>query len=110
MRWSTFLSTLSSAALVAAAPPAEKKPAPDSCKVLPGDANWPSEETWKSELKGAEYRGAQQKWTAPDYAYEASRVTHVQNAVKFAAKHSIRLSIINSGHDFIGRYVVKHFN
>jgi len=91
------LSLLASA--VAAAPFA-----PVGCKKLPGDADWPSAEAWKTELKGAEARGAQKKnWTAPDYTVEASEVEHVQQAVRFAARYNVRISIINSGHDFIGR-------
>ena len=34
---------------------------------------------------------------------------HVLSAVKFAAKHNVRLSIINAGHDFLGRCVEKTF-
>jgi hypothetical protein len=89
------------------APPSattNKLPAPSNCRKLPIDADWPSEEVWKSELKGAD-PVMQQKLKHPNYIYEATRVEHVQNAVKFAAKHNVRLSIINSGHDFLGRLV-----
>jgi hypothetical protein len=40
----------------------------------------------------------------PDYIYEVKTVSSVQRAVRFVAKHNIRLSIINTGHDFLGRY------
>ena len=92
-------------ATVPATAAAAKLPAPVNCKKLPIDADWPSEQVWKTELKGAEPRGPQKAWTSPDYTYEASKAVHVQNAVKFAAKYNLRLSIINSGHDFIGRWV-----
>jgi hypothetical protein len=83
-----------------------KLPAPPNCRKLPIDADWPSEEIWKSELKGAEPLMEQkQKIKHPNYIYEASTVVHVQNAVNFAAEHNVRLSIINSGHDFLGRLV-----
>lgn len=78
-------------------------PAPEGCKKLPIDPDWPLESVWNTELKGNEPHGPQKNWTAPDYTYEASRVTHVQTAVQFAAKYNVRISIINSGHDFIGR-------
>jgi hypothetical protein len=80
-----------------------KLPAPSNCKKLPIDSDWPSEETWKTELQGSTKRGTQKKWTSPDYTYVANTVAKVQAAVKFAATHSVRLSILSSGHDFIGR-------
>jgi hypothetical protein len=84
-------------------PLSTKLPAPSNCKKLPVDSDWPSEETWNRELPGNQKRGAQKKWTSPDYTYVANTVQRVQAAVKFAAAHRVRLSILNSGHDFIGR-------
>ena len=91
--------------LVAAAveSPSTKLAAPSNCKKLPIDSDWPSEKTWETELPGSTKRGAQKKWTSPDYTYVGNTVAKVQAAVKFAAKHSVRLSILSSGHDFIGR-------
>ncbi|KAF2667920.1 FAD-binding domain-containing protein [Microthyrium microscopicum] len=77
--------------------------APEGCKKLSVDSDWPSVDVWNTELKGNEPRGPQKSWTAPDYTFEASRVPHVQTAVKFAAKHNVRLSVINSGHDYVAR-------
>lgn len=39
----------------------------------------------------------------PDYRLEATTAAEVQSAVKFAKKYKVRLSILNSGHDFHGR-------
>jgi hypothetical protein len=82
-----------------------KLPAPESCFKLSTDADWPSQLVWSTELKGFEVPKPSpvKGWTSPDYTYEASKASHVQNAVKFAAKHRVRISIINSGHDFMGR-------
>jgi hypothetical protein len=90
-------------------PPTTKLPAPANCKKLPIDSDWPSEEAWKTELKGSRKRGSQKKWTSPDYTYDGNTVTNVQAAVRFAAKHGVRLSVLNSGHDFIGRYEQLHW-
>jgi hypothetical protein len=82
-----------------------KLPAPANCFKLSTDADWPSQQVWSTELKGFEVTksSAVKGWKSPDYTYEASKASHVQNAVKFAAKHRVRISIINSGHDFMGR-------
>ena len=78
--------------------------APQNCNRLPTDSDWPSEDVWKAALRGVEPRGRVVVGNArPDYAYEVKTVEEVQNAVNFVAKHNVRLSILNSGHDFIGR-------
>jgi heat shock protein HslJ len=80
--------------------------APPGCKKLPKDADWPAETVWKAELPGVMARGPQiANATLPDYSYQARTVEQVQKAVKFVAENNIRLSILNSGHDFIGRSV-----
>jgi hypothetical protein len=83
-------------------PTGAKTNAPVNCTKLPTDADWPSPEVWQTELKGVEAM-MPEKLKHPQYIYEATRVEHVQNAVKFAVKHNIRLSVINTGHDFMGR-------
>ncbi|KAF2395824.1 FAD-binding domain-containing protein [Trichodelitschia bisporula] len=81
---------------------ARAQKAPAGCRVLATDADWPAPDVWKAELKGTEPIESGVK-KHPNFIYEASRVEHVQRAVRFAAKHNVRLSIINSGHDFMGR-------
>ncbi|KAF2433259.1 FAD-binding domain-containing protein [Tothia fuscella] len=104
MKWT--LLTLAAAVQLAASAPTDQAaplPAPENCKKLPVDADWPSDEVWKAELKGVEARGPQKQPARPDYKYEANTVAKVQKAVKFTSQHNLRLSILNSGHDFIGR-------
>jgi hypothetical protein len=84
--------------------------ADSNCRALPKDPEWPSTSTWKAALEGVEERGMQMpNATSPDYAYPAKTVEQVQKAVKFAADNNVRLTILNSGHDFIGRYVVMYW-
>jgi hypothetical protein len=80
-----------------------KLPAPAGCKKLSTDADWPSVDVLKEELPGWEAPMPDGKMKHPDYVYEAKSVASVRRAVKFAAKHNIRLSILNTGHDFLGR-------
>src|ERR1043166_8099267 len=103
MLWALPLSFLTLAAAAAERPLTAKLPAPSNCKKLPVDSDWPSEGTWKTELPGSTKRGTEKNWTSPDYTVVANTVEKVQAAVKFAAKHAVWLSILNSGHDFIGR-------
>ncbi|TLD36580.1 FAD-binding domain-containing protein [Venturia nashicola] len=73
--------------------------APEGCQKLTTDTDWP-----ETALPDAEARGLQNPLkTRPDYQCEANTVSKVQNAVKFAASKNVRLSVMNSGHDFIGR-------
>jgi hypothetical protein len=82
---------------------AQKLPAPAGCKKLSTDADWPSTDVINAELPGWEASMPDGKLKHPDYIYEAKSVASVQRAVRFAAKHNVRLSVINSGHDFLGR-------
>lgn len=76
-----------------------------NCRNIPGDAGWPSESNWKTQLPGSVARGAQKKYLHPDYRIEAKSVEDVIAAVKFASKYNVRLTAIHSGHDGLGRYV-----
>jgi hypothetical protein len=78
-------------------------PAPTNCRKISTDSDWPTVETWQTELKGIEVLMPIKKQKHPDYIYEATTVENVQSAVNFAVKHNVRLTIINSGHDFLGR-------
>lgn len=99
------LSVLLASALTTASPvTTNSRLAPEGCKKLPTDTDWPQLSVWKAALPGVEARGPQNPLkTRPDYKYEANTVSKIQNAVKFAASNNVRLSIINSGHDFVGR-------
>jgi hypothetical protein len=101
----TALSLLVASQLVSSSPAVKKSQlGPEGCKKLAIDADWPQPDVWKAALRGVEARGPQNPLkTRPDYKYEANTVAKVQNAVKFAASNNVRLSIMNSGHDFIGR-------
>jgi hypothetical protein len=88
---------------VLAAALAEAGPAPANCRKISTDSDWPAPEVWEAELKGVETVMPMKNQKHPDYVYEAARVESVQRAVNFAVKHNVRLSIINSGHDFLGR-------
>ena len=68
-----------------------------------GDSDWPNPEIWKRELPGVTPRQFSLNSFHPDYRLSARTVQDVQNAVKFAAKYRVRLSIVNSGHDYMGR-------
>jgi hypothetical protein len=82
---------------------AKKAPAPDGCKKLSTDADWPSKEVWDAELPGWENSMADPGMKHPDVVYEVKTKGSVAKAVKFVAKHNVRLSILNSGHDFLAR-------
>jgi hypothetical protein len=89
-------------------PTINKLPAPAGCKKLPIDADWPSPDIVNKELPGWEKPEADGMKKHPDYIYEVKTIASVQRAVRFVTKHNIRLSIISSGHDFLGRYAVEH--
>jgi hypothetical protein len=78
-----------------------------ACKPIPGDSNWPSDSVWTEELPGTVKSPPQQgNTTRPDFVFTAKGPADVQAAIRFVGKHNVRLSIINSGHDFLGRYVI----
>jgi FAD binding domain len=91
----------------AVSPPAtiNKPNTPAGCRVLNTDAEFPAESVWKAELPSAISRKTTlaEYVKAPDYKVAAMKYSDVVDAVKFAAKHNLRLSVIASGHDFIGR-------
>jgi histidinol phosphatase-like PHP family hydrolase len=78
-------------------------PAGTACKALAADNTFPKAEEWKAALPAAVARGPQKALAHPDYRFEVKTPEDVVNAVKFAAKHNIRLSAIASGHDGLGR-------
>jgi hypothetical protein len=74
------------------------------CKVIVGDKEWPADEVWIKEIPGVQKSPSVfGNITRPDWVLNAKGPEDVQAAVNFASKYSIRVSIINSGHDFLGR-------
>lgn len=104
------------AASAVAAPPAApessqvgsgsaKTKTPAGCNKISSDADWPVEAVWKKALPDVVLRSTKLKAGVyrPDYSLRAESYKDVQDAVKFAAKNNIRITVINSGHDFLGR-------
>jgi FAD/FMN-containing dehydrogenase len=72
------------------------------------DKEWPPSSAWKAALPNILTRGvAKDGLQHPDYRIEPTTPAEVQAAVRFAAKNRIRVSVLNSGHDFLGRLVSK---
>jgi FAD/FMN-containing dehydrogenase len=76
--------------------------APEGCKKLSTDADWPPPAEWKAAMPEVEVHKKIDGAKYPDYVLQAESYKDVQSAVKFCAKNNIRLIIISSGHDFLG--------
>ncbi|QDS68944.1 hypothetical protein FKW77_008585 [Venturia effusa] len=76
---------------------------PDACKVLATDPTWPAQSVWRQAMPEVEKVALKGNKKRPNFRLEATTVDEVVAAVKFAASNNIRLSILNSGHDFHGR-------
>lgn len=86
----------------------DRQSTPDGCRVVHTDRQWPDKSVWKAALPHVLSRGvAKDKLKHPDYRLEVKTAAEVQAAVKFATKHNIRVAVLNSGHDFLGRLVVS---
>jgi hypothetical protein len=80
------------------------KSAPAGCKVLPSDKEWPAKAAWLAKVpSGVSRAQTKDNLKHPDYRVDAKTTEEVVAAVRFAAENNIRLSILNSGHDFLGR-------
>jgi hypothetical protein len=77
--------------------------APKGCRKLSSDNDWPTVEVWKTALPGI--MPGSSGTPGPDYRIQAKSVADVQRAVKFANEHNIRISVITTGHDQIGRSI-----
>jgi len=80
--------------------------APRGCKVLHTDREWPSAEVWAKFLPSAAQRvfdPSDPNIVHPDYRVVASNIEAVEAAVNFARDNNVRLTITNSGHDYLGR-------
>jgi hypothetical protein len=74
-----------------------------SCKTVLGDTTWPAKSVWRKAMPEIESWKAKGAWKQPTYRLDATTVDEVIAAVNFTKEHNIRLSIITSGHDFVGR-------
>ncbi|KAJ3543177.1 hypothetical protein NM208_g3712 [Fusarium decemcellulare] len=102
MKVSLFTNCFSLALLVLE--PASATKAPKGCRKLHTDSDWPAPDVWEAALPGV-IRGKDSDANGhlPDYRLRAECAEDVQAAVSFAAKHNIRLSVITTGHDQLGR-------
>jgi hypothetical protein len=98
------------AAPAAAAAPQTKATtrAPAGCRLIHTDEGFPSDADFKAALPGVFKRPAvapkgDEGNVHPDYRLRAMSYADVQKAVDFARTRNIRLTVINSGHDFLGR-------
>ncbi|KAF2231815.1 hypothetical protein EV356DRAFT_578880 [Viridothelium virens] len=77
---------------------------PIGCNVIAADAGFPTSAVWQSAMPGIVPRS---KYPAPgahpNYQLVAKSSKDVQIAVNFAREHNVRFSVLNSGHDFLGR-------
>ncbi|KAH6720615.1 hypothetical protein BKA61DRAFT_652022 [Leptodontidium sp. MPI-SDFR-AT-0119] len=78
--------------------------APSGCRKLRTDDDWPAPEVWQAAIPGVIPNSENNTSGAlPDYRIRVRNASDVQNAVKFAAAHNIRVSVITTGHDQLGR-------
>jgi FAD/FMN-containing dehydrogenase len=81
-----------------------KTKTPEGCRKLNTDADWPPQKIWEDAMPGIEYlRSTFSRATTPDYRYQVRSVPDVQRALKFAQENNVRVSIITTGHDYLGR-------
>jgi hypothetical protein len=73
---------------------------PASCKLLSTDPTWPAAALWRQAMPEVEKFVVKGTKKHPNWRLDATSVEEVLAAVKFAANNNIRLSILNSGHDF----------
>jgi FAD binding domain-containing protein len=77
---------------------------PQRCRKTNTDADWPSHDVWKQALPNVIPRASKAgEPIRPDYRFRAKTATDVQKAVKFASENNVRLTIITTGHDYLGR-------
>ncbi|KAK2623642.1 hypothetical protein QTJ16_006823 [Diplocarpon rosae] len=105
-----LFSFLCSSVVAAAAPAGHQQQgiAPAGCRKLSTDVDWPAPEVWAAAIPGVVPNSVKgTDLIAPggvsDYRIRARSVEDVQNAVRFASQHNIRIAVITTGHDQIGR-------
>ncbi|KAF5007215.1 hypothetical protein FDECE_6449 [Fusarium decemcellulare] len=78
--------------------------APQGCNKLYSDDDWPSLDEWHDAIPGVvKESNSDSHGSLPDYRIRAQSYADVQAAVKFSAKHKIRLTVLTTGHDEVGR-------
>lgn len=77
---------------------------PPGCRALKSDEGFPPHDAWIKALPGVEPIPPQSNGLKhPDYRLAASSAVDVERAVAFATSHNVRISIINTGHDYMAR-------
>lgn len=77
---------------------------PAGCRKLNTDEDWPTQAQWEAALPGVvATAGSDEHGPLPDYRLQARSVEDVQNAVRFAKEHGVRLSVLTTGHDQLQR-------
>ncbi|KAJ4208231.1 hypothetical protein NW759_013666 [Fusarium solani] len=75
-----------------------------TCRKLPKDPDWPSPKIWEAALPGViPIQHNATTGPLPNYRFRAHSIEDVQAAVRFAAEQNVRLSVITTGHDQLGR-------
>jgi FAD binding domain len=77
---------------------------PTGCKVVENDEDFPAPDVWEAAMPGIAHRKTKGRVaTQPIYRFTVKSVSDVEKAVHFAAKYNVRLTIITTGHDYLGR-------
>ncbi|KAI9152342.1 putative FAD-linked oxidoreductase [Paramyrothecium foliicola] len=77
---------------------------PPGCRALKTDIDWPAPEVWESSLPGVvRTNGSDKHGPLPDYRLQVKSISEVQRAVRFATRNNIRLTVLTTGHDQLGR-------
>jgi hypothetical protein len=85
-------------------PRPDRPPRPNTtCKTTVGDSLWPPYETWKQHMPGVTEVWIRGSEAHPNYFLTARSIGDVQTAVSFVDRYNIRLSVISSGLDYLGR-------
>ncbi|EXK25037.1 hypothetical protein FOMG_18279 [Fusarium oxysporum f. sp. melonis 26406] len=77
---------------------------PIGCLKLSTDHDWPSPKVWEDAIPGViRQNGSDTYGGLPNYRIRAESTSDIQAAVRFASKYNVRLSVITTGHDQLGR-------
>jgi hypothetical protein len=77
---------------------------PPGCRALKSDESFPPRDVWAKLLPGAEPTLPQSNGLKhPDYRFSIRSAADVEKAVAFATSHNLRITIINTGHDYMAR-------
>jgi FAD binding domain len=76
---------------------------PPGCRALKSDESFPPLDVWAKFLPGVKPIRPLDSQKHPDYRFVAKSAADVEKAVTFARDKNIRLTIINTGHDYLAR-------